>query len=162
MASETSIVKDGKVIVFPGSPQEVSFDPAELKDQKVRDALLLVAIQRTFREATAGKTETEEERNKAKVRCMTRFAGWKNGELEAPRGEALKLTETEAANAIWSFILSRKRMAGDKRSETELRAAWNKLDEAKRNAILEKNKKPIAKALRQALQAKKKPTESDF
>lgn len=162
MASETSIIKEGKVVVFPGSPQEVSFDPTELKEQKVRDALLLVAMQRTFREATAGKTETEEERNKAKVRCMTRFAGWKNGELEAPRGEALKLTETEAANAIWSFILSRKRMAGDKRSETELRAAWNKLDEAKRNAILEKNKKPIAKALRQALQAKKKPTESDF
>lgn len=162
MASETSIIKEGKVVVFPGSPQEVTFDPAEIKSQAVRDAMLLVAMQRTFREATAGKTETEEERNKAKVRCMTRFAGWKNGELEAPRGEALKLTEAEAANAIWSFILSRKRMAGDKRSETELRAAWNKLDEAKRNAILEKNKKPIAKALRQALQAKKKPTESDF
>jgi len=162
MASETSIVKEGKVIVYPGSPQEIAFDPAEIIDPKVRDALLAIAVQRICREATAGKTETEEERNKAKVRCMVRFAGWKNGEMELPRGEAVKLSETETANAIWSFILSRKRMAGDKRSETELRAAWNKLDEAKRAAILEKHKKPIAKALRAALQAKRKPQETDF
>lgn len=162
MASETSIIKEGSIVLYPGSPQEVTFDPAELTDQKVRDALLAIAVQRIFREATAGKTDTEEDRNKAKVRCMTRFAGWKNGVLETPRGEAVKLSAEEEANAVWSFILSRKRMAGDKRSEKELRAAWTGLDDAKRAAILEKNKKAIAKVLRAALQGKKKPGETDF
>lgn len=162
MASETSIVREGKVVVYPGQPEETMFDPAELKDPKVVAAFVAGFMQRVFREATAGKTENAEDRAKVVTRCNARFAGWKNGQMETARGEAVKLTPEEESNVIWSFILGRKRMAGDKRSEVELRKAWNGLDDAKRAAILEKNKKPVAKALRAALQAKRKPQETDF
>jgi predicted Fe-S protein YdhL (DUF1289 family) len=162
MASETSIVREGKVIVYPGQPEETVFDPTELKDPKVIAAFVAGFMQRVFREATAGKTENAEDRAKVVTRCNTRFAGWKNGIMEATRGEAVKLTPEEEANAIWSFIFGRKLAAGDKRSEAELRKAWKGLDDAKRAAVLEKHKKPIAKALRAALQAKRKPQETDF
>lgn len=157
MASETSIIKEGKVVLYPGSPQEIAFDPAELDKLEIRAALVAIAVQRTFREVTAGRTETEEDRNKAKVRCMTRFAGWKNGEMELPRGEAVRLTDAETADAVFSYVLALKRTKGDKRAEIALRKAWNELGAEKRAEVEKKHAKGIKKVLAARLKAKRKP-----
>jgi hypothetical protein len=159
MASETSIIREGKVVIYPGSPEEHVFDPAKLTLQQIRDGLVAVAVQRVFRETTAGKVDSVEDRQKAIARCSARFAGWENGVMEAPRGEAVKLTEEETADAIFSFVLRMKRDRGDARPEKELRKLWSGLSAEDRAKVETTHAKAIKKVLAARLKAKRKPGE---
>lgn len=157
MASETSILRAGKVVLFPGEG-EVVFDPvADLTIEAVRHGLLATSVQRIFREITAGKTDTPEDRAKAIARAKARYEGWKNGLLELPRGEAVKLTDAETADAIFGYVLSLKRAKGDKRPEAQLRKAWNDLGAEKQAEVVKIHEKGIKKVLAARLKAKRKP-----
>jgi len=162
MEVKTSIIQEGKVVVLQGSNEELAFNPAELPE-KVQQALVAVAVQRVFRERTAGKIDAAEDRKAAADNIQAQWTAWMHGELQIARPGKVELSTEEQADAIAGFIVSRKRDLGDKRPEAEIRTIWSKLPAAKQQAVLDANKKEIKRVLRERLNVKRgKASEIDI
>ena len=161
MEVKTSIIQNGRVIVLQGSESELSFNPAELPDA-VKAALVNVAVQRVFRERTAGKVDSEDDRVKAVANIRAQWDAWKNGDLQIERAGKVELTPDEIAAAKLDFIVSQKRARGDQRPEAQIKKAFNELDPAKQVAVFEALKKPLNKFLKERLAAKRKGDKMDW
>jgi predicted Fe-S protein YdhL (DUF1289 family) len=148
--------------VLQGSIEELSFNPVELPTE-IQDALVAVAVQRVFRERTAGKLDSAEDRKAAAKNIQDQWQAWMNGDLQIARQGKVELSEEETAATIARFIVNRKRSLGDKRSENEILAIWQKLPSEKQQAVLDANKKEIKKVLREQLNIKRgKASKIDF
>jgi hypothetical protein len=158
MDIKTAYVSGSKVIMFDGSPERAEFDLSDIPVEIVT-GMALGFMQRVARERSAGRVDEAPARQTAVKNMTAQVAAWRAGSLEVERASKVDLTPEETASAILDFIFSQKRARGDSRPEKEIKAAFQALPEAKRNAILTALKRPLNKFLKERLAVKRGKTD---
>lgn len=150
-------------LAIAGMIATMNFETAGLADTVVDFSTLPEAVkveamkfgfQTAMRNATAGKLEEVE---KAKKAVDERVATWQKGDWKtaAEQKAAIELGEDERKGVIGRVIVMARRAKGDTRSEAEILAAFDGLDQDRQKGVLEALKKPIDKQIKDALRQKK-------